>query len=175
MNLATALATSQSAIHRGPQAYASSPRFHSRPSTMAAVFLDILGCQATARAACHRGSARFATSSRQATIFNQSSSQLRCRDPQIRSIVSTVARQRRPGSNPALRQQGLVSTRRSFVTSSFARTPRNTLGRIEPKRIVVEVPRINKFESVWKPILVSRAERVPSSKNSTRSNVLVLS
>jgi hypothetical protein len=42
------------------------------------------------------------------------------------------------------------------------------LGRIEPKRIVVQIPRINKFESVWKPIFVSKAqcERIGTKLNS---------
>lgn len=119
--------------------------------TMSAVFLELLGCRVTAKPTSLRGSVRFASSIRQPT-----DKPLRLRYASSSTgVLSSVTRQRRGASTSLFWQQGTGSTRRGFSTSFTSRTPRNTLGRIEPKRIVVEIPRINRYESVWKPILVS--------------------
>jgi hypothetical protein len=130
----------------------SSTYRRSSPSEMSAVFLELLGCRIAAKPTSLRGSVRFASSIRQPPTDKS----LRLRhSSSSTSVLSSVSRQRRGARTSMFSQQGTGSTRRSFSTSFTLGTPRNTLGRIEPKRIVVEIPRINRYESVWKPILVS--------------------
>lgn len=129
------------------------PELSTPVTIMSAVFLEILGCQ---MANPFRQSVRFASSGRPSAnpIDKLNSLRIRSRNtpPVSFNFASSISRNRRPAG---FWQNGSASSRRRFHASSFWETPRHALGRIEPKRVVVQIPKINRFESVWKPILVS--------------------
>jgi hypothetical protein len=136
---------------------------------MSFVFAQLLGCPISTKRATNvfRNPSRFASSIRSAAkesgnfsiqISSSKEGIWRHRSGANFSQTPFHLRSSSTTSSGVWRQQAPPS-RRAFSSTFFSRGPRNAIGRIEPKRIVVEIPRINPFESVWKPILVSVQKR----------------